>query len=147
MRNCRNFRALIPTFPRFLNLAAALLVFGGIAVSEVEPAEAAVAPQYFKVDRLVVPVIRRRGLEGHVFLVIYLELKDTKYRPEVTEQMPKLRDAYIKSLNRYIAHRPRILYKIRLSELKTLLFRATERVIGEGKLKSVLIQAAANRRF
>jgi hypothetical protein len=121
-------------------LACALVLAG-------RPTHAAVPPQYYKVDRIVLPVIRRQGLEGHLFLVIYLEMNDTKYRPLIDSKMTPLRDEYIRSLNRYIARHPRILYKVPLKDLKALLLRATERVVGEGKVKAILIQAAANRRF
>lgn len=135
-----------------LRIPAGLLVFGAllhvmVAVSAPRPAAAAVPPQYLPIDRLVLPVIRREGLQGHLFLVIYLELSDVKDRPFVTSKSVPLRDEYIRSLNRYIAHRPRILYNVNLRELKAVLMKASARIVGEGKVKSVLIQAAANRRF
>ena len=141
--------ARIPAVSRLCRGALALALLAGACFSSADrwQAQAAVAQQYYKIDRLVVPVIRRRGLEGHIFLIVYLELTDTKYRPDVAAKMPKLRDEYIRLLNRYIAHRPRILHKLRLKELKSLLFRATESVMGEGKVKAVLIQAAVNRRL
>jgi len=127
--------------------AFGLVLFALILALPSRPANAAVAPQYIKFERLVLPVIRRRGLEGHLFLVIYLELSDTKYRPLVASKLTPLRDEFIRSLNRYIAHRPRILYNVQLPELKALLLKASARVLGEGKIKAILIQAAANRRF
>lgn len=108
---------------------------------------AAVPPQYIKIDRLVLPVIRRKGLEGHLFLVIYLELNNIGDRPFVSSKLTPLRDEYIRALNRYIAHRPRLLYEVKLPELKALLLKASARIVGDGKIKAILIQAAANRRF
>jgi len=128
-------------------IALGLVLFAWASALPGKPAYAAVPPQYFKFDRLVLPVIRRRGLEGHLFLVIYLELNDINDRPLVTSKLTPLRDEYIRSLNRYIAHRPRILYNVQLPELKALLLKASARVMGEGKIKAILIQAAANRRF
>ena len=126
-------------------LGLILLAWGSVLPGKA--AHAAVSPQYFKIERLVLPVIRRRGLEGHLFLVIYLELTDVNDRPLVTSKLAPLRDEYIRSLNRYIAHRPRILYNVQLPEVKALLLKASARVVGEGKIKAILIQAAANRRF
>lgn len=123
-----------------------MLAASGTGLS-VRSAAAAVPPQYFKIERLVLPVIRRQGLEGHLFLVIYLELNDINDRPFVAGKRTPLRDEYIRALNRYIAHRPRILYNVNLPELKALLMKASARIVGEGKVKAVLIQAAANRRF
>ena len=128
-------------------LAVGLLVLAIGQVLPTRPAQAAVPPQYVKIDRLVLPVIRRKGLEGHLFLVIYLELNDLKYRPLIASKLTPLRDEYIRALNRHIAHRPRILYKVKLPELKALLMKASARIVGEGKIKAILIQAAANRRF
>lgn len=128
-------------------LAFGLLVFALGQALPTRPAQAAVPPQYVKIERLVLPVIRRKGLEGHLFLVIYLELNDLKYRPLIASKLTPLRDEYIRALNRHIAHRPRILYNVKLPELKALLMKASARIVGEGKIKAILIQAAANRRF
>ena len=128
-------------------IAVGLVLLALSPFFSLKPADAAVPPQYFKIERLVLPVIRRRGLEGHLFLVIYLELNDVRDRPFVASKQTPLRDEYIRALNRYIAHRPRILYNVSLPELKALLLKASARIVGEGKIKAVLIQAAANRRF
>jgi hypothetical protein len=133
-------------FPACLALAG-LVVLALVPFLSDRAAHAAVPPQYFKIERLVLPVIRRRGLEGHLFLVIYLELNDIRDRPFVASKRTPLRDEYIRTLNRYIARRPRILYKVSLPELKVVLMKASARIVGEGKIKAVLIQAAANRRF
>lgn len=139
-------RPQVRRLPAWLVAAGLLLLASSPLVTD-RAAHAAVPPQYFKVERLVLPVIRRQGLEGHLFLVIYLELNDIRDRPYVASKRTPLRDEYIRALNRYIAHRPRILYKVRLPELKALLMKASARIVGEGKIKAVLIQAAANRRF
>jgi len=131
----------------FCAIALGLAAFASTPGFSGRAAHAAVPPQYFKIERLVLPVIRRNGLEGHLFLVIYLELNDVNDRTLITAKMAPLRDEYIRSLNRYIAHRPRILYKVQLKELKAVLMKASARIVGEGKIKAVLVQAAANRRF
>jgi hypothetical protein len=128
-------------------VAFGVLLLGSVAGLPGIPAHAAVPPQYIKIERLVLPVIRREGLQGHLFLVIYLELNDLNDRAFVSSKLIPLRDEYIRALNRYIAHRPRILYNVKLPEVKALLMKASARIVGEGKIKSVLIQAAANRRF
>jgi len=125
----------------------ALLVLALLWLLPAGNAWAAPSQRYFQVDRLMLPVIRRGGLEGHLLLVVFLEVTDTKHRAVIRQKMPRLRDEYIRSLNRYIAHRPRILYRVRLREVKVLLFQATERIIGTGKVKAVLVQAVASRRF
>jgi flagellar basal body-associated protein FliL len=125
-----------------LALAAAML----IAVSEPRPAAAA-SLQYYEIKRLILPVIRRSGLEGHITLKVLLELNDVSIRSEVTAKMLFLRDDFIRVLNRYIARRPRLLFGVKLEEIKALLLRSAEKILGPGKVKSVLVQAVASRRF
>ena len=137
---------------KFLRYSVCLLAFGALIfvggnIAPSRQAEARTPPQYVKFDRLVLPVIRRKGLEGHLFLVIYIEVNDLKDRPLILSKQTPLRDEYIRALNRHIAHRPRILYNVNLPELKALLMKASARIVGEGKVKAILVQAAANRRF
>ncbi len=123
-------------------LLAAML----FAVSGPRPVAAA-AVQFYEIKRLILPVIRRSGLEGHITLKVLLELNDVSFRPEITAKMTILRDDFIRVLNRYIAHRPRLLFKIKLEEIKALLLKSAVKIIGPGKVKNVLVQAVASRRF
>lgn len=111
------------------------------------PAVAAASLQYYEIKRLILPVIRRSGLEGHITIKVLLELRDPSIRPEVTAKMLFLRDDFLRVLNRYIAHRPRLLFKINLEEIKALLLKSTVKIMGPGKVKNVLVQAVASRRF
>ena len=124
-----------------LLLAAMLFATGGP-----RPAAAA-ALQYYEIRRIILPVIRRSGLEGHITLKVLLELYDPDIRPDVTKKMLFLRDEFIRVLNRYIAHRPRLLFHVDLVEIKALLFKSAVKVMGPGKVKKVLVQAVASRRF
>ena len=58
-----------------------------------------------------------------------------------------LRDDFIRVLNRYIARRPRLLFQLKLDEIKALLLKSAVKTLGPGKVKSVLVQAVASRRF
>ena len=72
-----------------LLLAAMLLAVSG-------PRPAVAAPlQYYEIKRLILPVIRRSGLEGHITLKVLLELYDVSIRPEVKGKMLFLRDDFI----------------------------------------------------
>jgi hypothetical protein len=125
-------------------LLAAML----FAASGPRPAAAApLALQYYEIKRIILPVIRRSGLEGHITLKVLLELNDVSIRPEVTAKMLFLRDDFIRVLNRYIARRPRLLFNVRLEEIKVLLLKSAVRTMGPGKVKAVLVQAVASRRF
>ena len=111
------------------------------------PAAAAATLQYYEIKRLILPVIRRSGLEGHITFKVLLELHDSSIRPEVTGKMLILRDDFIRVLNRYIAQRPRLLFNVKLDEIKALLLKSAANVLGPGKVKNVLVQAVASRRF
>lgn len=132
---------------RARRLCLLLLAATLFAVTGPRPAAAVVAPQYYEIKRLILPVIRRRGLEGHITLKVLLELYDPKYRTEIVAKMPILRDDFIRVLNRYIAHRPRLLLNVNLEEIKALLLKSAVKTMGPGKVKRVLVQAVASRRF
>ena len=93
------------------------------------------------------PVIRRRGLEGHITIKVLLELDNPSLRPHVTANMLFLRDDFIRVLNRYIAHHPRLLLSVNLTEIKAILLTSAVKTLGPGKVKRVLVQAVASRRF
>lgn len=124
----------------------ALLTALLLAVSGPRPAAAA-SLQYYEIKRLILPVIRRSGLEGHITLKVLLELNDVSFRSEVKEKMLFLRDDFIRVLNRYIARRPRLLSKVKLEEIKALLLKSAVKTLGPGRVRSVLVQAVASRRF
>ena len=115
------------------------------AVSGSRPAVAAV--QYYEIKRLILPVIRRDGLEGHITLLVMLELNDVRHRSEITAKMRLLRDDFIRVLNQYIAQRPRLLFSIKLKEIKAILLKSVDEIVGPGKVKTVLVKAVASRRF
>lgn len=123
-------------------LLAAMLV----AVSGPRPA-VAVPLHYYEIKRIILPVIRRSGLEGHITLKVLLELHDVSFRPDVKKKMLFLRDDFIRVLNRYIAYHPRLLFHVDLVGIKALLLKSAVKILGSDKVKDVLVQAVASRRF
>ena len=117
------------------------------ALAESPPASLRSGPKYYPIDRLIVPVIYGGRLRGHLMLYVFLQMKDVDDRPRVTKAMPRLRDEYIRRLSRYVTRRPFILERTNLREIKTLLLTATDKVVGEGVVEEVLVQASSNRRF
>lgn len=110
-------------------------------------ASKAVPAQYVEIERLVVPVIQEGDLKGHLTLVLYLELNNPDDRPSVADKMDVLRDEYLWDLSRYVTRRPLILYDVPIPEVKGIILRATDRIVGEGKVKAVLIKVVATRRL
>ena len=135
------------TARRLQGICALVLAVLLLTAIEPRPAAAVVTPQYYEIKHLTLPVIRQRGLEGHITIKVLLELHDAKFRPDITAKMVILRDEFIRVLNRYIAHRPRLLLNVKLAEIKALLLKSAVKTIGPGKVKRVLVQAVASRRF
>jgi hypothetical protein len=117
------------------------------ALASAPPREKQVPQNIVAIDRLIVPVIHDYVLEGHLILVIFLEVPQDADRKAVRDRMPVLRDALYYDLYGYAARHRDILYDVELPEIKTLFLRTAERVVGPGKVQAVLVQAEARRRF
>lgn len=117
------------------------------AVASAPPRGTPVPQNYVALDRLIVPVIHDYVLEGHLILLVFLEVPEDTDRKTVRDRMPVLRDALYFDLYNYAARHRDILYDVELPEIKTLFLRTAERVVGPGRVQAVLIQAEARRRF
>jgi hypothetical protein len=104
-----------------------------------------VPSQYVQIDRMVVPVIQEGELKGHLTLVLYLELNNPDDRPSISAKMDVLRDEYLWDLSQYVTRRPFILRDVSIPEVKGIILKATDRVIGTGKVKAVLVKVVATR--
>jgi hypothetical protein len=112
--------------------------------SKKEEATGPQGPQTVMVEGLSVPVVRRRQVEGHVMVVIALEPVDLAAQHKIEAAMPRLRDAYISDLYAYFGA---VGYDGSASALQAViqrLTRATEKTLGPGVAKSVLLQGASN---
>jgi hypothetical protein len=117
------------------------------AFASAPPAGKQVPQNFVALDRLIVPVIHDYVLEGHLILLVYLEVPEDADRKTVHERMPVLRDALYFDLYNYAARHRDILYDVELPDIKRLFLRTAERVVGPGRVHAVLIQAEARRRF
>jgi hypothetical protein len=131
---------------------AALAAF--VACAEPQTASAAPPPRgaqvpqnYVAVERLIVPVIHDHTLDGHLILLVLLEVPQDENRKIVRERMAVLRDALYYDLYNYAARHRDILYNVELPQIKALFLRTAERVVGPGRVEAVLVQAEARRRF
>jgi hypothetical protein len=106
-----------------------------------------VPQNYVAIDRLIVPVIHDYIVEGHLILLVFLEVPEDKNRKIVRERMTVLRDALYHDLYNYASRRRNILYDVELPAIKAMFLRTAERVVGPGLVDAVLIQAEARRRF
>jgi flagellar protein FliL len=114
------------------------------AASEAKPA--ANEPRFVKLDPLVLPVVGNRRVEQVVRLVVALELAEPGKAALVEHDAPKLTDAFITDL--YGALEPARLGEgglVNIDHVKGKLARASNRVLGEGVVKEVLVQMVNQR--
>lgn len=117
------------------------------AFASAPPAGKQVPQNYVPLERIIVPVIHDYVLEGHLILLVMLEVPEDADRKTVRDRMPVLRDALYFDLYTYAARHRDILYDVELPEIKALFLRTADRVVGPGRVHAVLIQAEARRRF
>ena len=118
-----------------------------IAFASGAPTASQIPASYVMIDRLIVPVIHDYTLDGHLIMLIALDVPDEANRQLVRDRMPVLRDALYFDLYNFAARRRDILYNVDLKTIKTLFLRTAERVVGPGRVEAVLVQAEARRRF
>lgn len=101
-------------------------------------------PNYLDMENLAIPVIRNRRIEKHVILKVSLEMMDDDALEESKPYMPRLKDAFIKDLYDYYSYQSPG-QKINTEAIKIRLKVAGDKVVGQGKIRKVLIQAAFQR--
>lgn len=103
-------------------------------------------PHYVKITPIVVPVITDKGVEQTISLIVALEVKDKKTADDIIKVSPRLSDAFLQDL--YGAIDRKYLVKsgvVDVSRVKTKLQTAANRVLGDGVVQSVLVQAVSQR--
>lgn len=116
-------------------------------LAEAEAAAAEAATKFVQIDALILPIIGERGITQNVSLVISIEVPDDAAAEEVKRLSPRLRDAYIQDM--YGALSRKSVLKdgvLQVAPIKARLERATTKVLGDGKVKGVLLQVVQQRR-
>jgi flagellar FliL protein len=120
-----------------------------------EHAEGAKAPKgnahakpssFVQLDPLILPIIGRDGVTQTVSMVIVIETVDEASKAEVTGLAPRLKDAYIQDM--YGALSQDVLMRggvLQVTAIKSRLQRVSDRVLGEGMAKDVLLQVVQQR--
>ncbi len=101
-------------------------------------------PNYLDMENLAIPIIRNRRIEKHVILKVSLEMMDEDALDDAKPYMPRLKDAFIKDLYDYYSYQSPGT-KINRAAIKGRLKEAGDKVVGRGKIRKVLIQAAFQR--
>jgi flagellar basal body-associated protein FliL len=83
-------------------LVAVLFAFSSVSAHasghEGGESEKAKGPMYVDFKNIVIPVIKKNGKTGVIALAVMAEVDDQEGHNQVTSQLPKLRDAFIRTL-------------------------------------------------
>jgi flagellar FliL protein len=111
-----------------------------------EETHAAEAVSFIEMKPLVLPILDKNGVSQVVSLVVSLEVSNEEAKKEVERLSPRLTDAYIQdmygTLSRQAAMEGGLL---QVNYIKDRLNRVTQSVIGEDKVKDVLLQVVQQR--
>lgn len=97
-------------------------------------------PIFVKMDPLNMDVIRGGVVQKYIVLKMTLEMRDEESEKIAENNMAKIRDVFISAINEYYANLPSLKDPVNVKAVKSRLLEASARAIGEGRVKSVLIQ-------
>lgn len=106
----------------------------------------AAASSYVQLDPLILPIIGRDGVTQSVSMVIVIETPDEAGKALVSNLAPRLKDAFIQDmygvLNQETMVRGGV---IQVTALKNRLYKVSNKVLGEGMAKDVLLQVVQQK--
>lgn len=110
------------------------------------------APMYVDFKNIVVPVIKKNGSTGVIALSMMAEVKDEKTQATITDNMPRLRDAFIRALygnlegNRFVREDG----ALDIDRIKTRLMKSAQYVMkdkNDVQIKDLLFQNIAQQTY
>jgi flagellar FliL protein len=115
------------------------------AAKEGEGGPGAVA-EFVKMDPLVLPIVDNNGVSQVVNLVIALEVDSPEKAKEVERLLPRLKDAYIQDLYGVLTRQAAMDGGIlQVGYIKMRLNKITVKILGEDRVKDVLLQTVQQR--
>ena len=102
-------------------------------------------PIFLKMETLTVDVIRGGGVKKYVVLDLTLEMRDAEAKALAENKMPKLRDVFISGLTQYFGNLPTLKDGIDISHVKQRLLHSSEKALGNGAVKDILVQSVFER--
>ncbi|HVY11933.1 MAG TPA: hypothetical protein VHB73_00045, partial [Alphaproteobacteria bacterium] len=103
---------------------------------------------YITMNPMILPIVTDTGIQEVVSVVVALEVKDEETMQKVNNMVPKLGDAYMRSLYGKIGSAD---YRngrfLDLGKLKNKLSQVTENVLGKGLVQDVLIEGVNQRHY
>lgn len=119
---------------------------GGQTVEKTEEQPKITAePVYLDIKNLTIPIIRNRAIQKYVLFRVTLEMSDEDAKNDVKAMLPTLQDALIMDLNDYYAYQTPGEDGIDVKAVRRRLQRASDRAVGKGKVRNILIQGAFER--
>ena len=104
------------------------------------------SPAWIAVDPIAVAILRQNRIQG-VFLVEFgLDVQDETLRAKAEETLPRLRDAWLRTMSDLAATRMRVGRQADLDVLTTRLQTTTDQMLGGAGAKVLLLQAVVRER-
>jgi len=120
-------------------------LFGGKHAAEKAPIAKSANAIFVDLESVAVAIIRNQRVEKQVVLQVSLEVPDDAARLAVSQALPRIKDAFIRDLYDYFALQEPGREGVNVEAVKKRLKRTADQVMGEGKIRAVLIQGAVER--
>lgn len=105
------------------------------------------AISYVELDALILPIVDQKGVSQTVSMVVTIEVASPEAAAKVTELGPRLKDAYIQEMYGALnKHEALVDGVVQVSPIKERLTSISHKVMGEGVVQDVLLQAVQQRR-
>lgn len=106
----------------------------------------AAAPSFVEMKPLVLPIVDQNGVSQIISIVISLETDDAAKVAEIELMRPRLTDAYIQGMYGVLSSKAVMEGGVlQVGYIKSRLHKITTKVMGENKVKDVLLQVVQQR--
>ena len=113
---------------------------------EAQKAAAEAQIELLEFEPITVPIIHDRQLKKYVIVQFTLEMVDAEAKKKAERRMPKLQDALFRTVYGYFSNQPAGRPAINIDQVKSRMQRASDKVLGPGQVKGVVIRSALERR-
>ena len=121
-------------------VAMAVLSFGAGPAAAAGGEKSSGGSIFVKVRPVTVAVLNDGGLAGKVSAVFVLQAHDAQAEADINAAQLQLRNAYLQAMHRMAEEEARTGRLISLRKIKARLQRASDSVLGKGRVDEVLIQ-------
>jgi flagellar FliL protein len=112
-----------------------------------EGAEGAVQAQFVALDAMLLPIIDDSGVTQTITMVISIEVPNEEIAKEVEHLSPRLKDAFIQDMYGTLSRKNAMTEQgtLRVDAIKHRLNKVSAKVLGDDKVKDVLLQIVQQR--